>query len=230
MTENGILLDTAPVLDCKVQLVEGVSGPVAVGFAAPRSGIFPCAVTLSAGKDTLGVAKAARYSAEALNAGFRFGWCGFRVDGLERAAALHGIVEIRCTASGRVLAGWPSIDLLSTSHLQRPKPFLSVSDLRFVVKSAYGCVEPSHLEAFAQRFRQLRGDYALVEATYRWLLQRSPSSPEINDMIRGLGPKWDFLTVSERIMSSKEFATFKDFVAPGPFEANFPFDLTTVWS
>ncbi len=219
-----------PTDQFKVEIIIGSGGPMAVGFGAPRAGRLPCVLALVAGGECLQIVKAARYSNDAATAGIRYGWCGFKIDGLDIAAALGETVEIRCVADGKTLMQWRSLDLLESTKLAPEKHHLTVSELIMLVRGAYGCTNVDQLRALGSQLRRALGDEALVDGAYRWLLGRKPSAEEVGNLTLSVLPRgWQFMNLASLLVGSDEFKEQSGFPVLGPFEANFPFDLLSIW-
>src|SRR5271170_1129574 len=110
---------------------------VVSGYAAPSHGPKPCLLELIAGRDILATARACGFSENALIANLRFGWCGFKLGGLDVAGALGRTVELRCAVSGLVIETWTSENLLHS--LAAPRPTMRVTELREFAQGLYGC-------------------------------------------------------------------------------------------
>ncbi len=224
-----LALKYAPVNKFLVELIAGCDGPSAVGFAAPLSGKQPCAVALVVEQETLAIARATRYSKDADHKYLRFGWCGFRLDGLGVAGAIDDKVELRCVVSGATLATWQSLELLSGWKRSEPKPAMTVVEIISTVRRSYGVESSVQLLSFANQIRESRGEHGLVEFAYKWLLKRSPPMQEIENLLTELTTGWTFIDLVDHFLASEEFLNSNKFFLLGPFEPDFPFDLSFIW-
>jgi hypothetical protein len=192
------------------------------GFAAPLQGPAPCRVELVAEGQVVSIADACGFSGAARAAGIRFGWCGFRLNGLSAAGALGDRVYLRCVVSGNLIEEFESMPLELTSI---EKPELSVSELRKFIGDLFGCSKLDHIAPFAEWYQKKYGDYAFIEASYAYLLDRKPAHAEVIECLKELPKNWGMVDCWQMIIDRPEYAGRRSLVLPGIFSANFPFGL-----
>ena len=71
--------------------------------------------------------------------------------------------------------------------------------------------------------RRLRGDLAVVEASYKWVLGRIPSPVEAQQFLRAITEGDVIEEVFRRLLTSEEHR-FSPRILATPFDGAFPFD------
>lgn len=198
--------------------------PRVIGYAAPRSGMKPCVLKLTADDTPIAFIRASRFSLEADDAGLRMGWCGFEIPGLAQAFAIGSRVEIACAGTGAILATIPLSPFIFDSRIAEPER-LSAAEVIVASRSGETCDDIDQLLPFAAHHLRKFGPRAAVEATFQTLLGRWPE----NDVVEKWSPSIDddeqLTALIAEITDSSEYQDDPLKSLPGPFHQAFRYDL-----
>jgi hypothetical protein len=192
------------------------------GYAAPERGPKPCRLELVCGGKLVAIADASGFSKTAHAKGVRFGWCRFDMNGLTLTGALDEVAELRCIISGRVVHDFRAKSFASSFPVRKP---LALSAFRTLIGELHGCSSLEQIAPFTERYRELHGDRAFLEALYLYLHTRKVSGIEVDSFLRHLPEKWTVADCWHIITSSDEFVRCQRYALPGIFASGFTFGL-----
>lgn len=192
------------------------------GYAAPASGARPCVLKLVSDDVPIRFIRAGGFSAEAKDAGIRFGWCGFVVVGLAEAFAIGSRVELRCAATNELLAKIPFVPeiLEARSAVER----VSAPDVLRAAAASEMAAEMITILPFAIQHRKLFGARELVKASYLTLLGRPPDDDDAEAWEAKVGDDDEAAFLLEKLIDSHEFKDGLRAAIPGPFHHTFRYD------
>lgn len=194
-----------------------------MGYATPRVGPRPAALSLTADGVAIAVVRASRYSATAAAVGVRLGWCGFELPGLAQAFALGSDVAINCVASGRILerlAFTPAV----FEQVSQPSQPLSAAEVFTVGSLGERCSDLDEILPFAVDHRNRHGARSFLEATFQMLLDRIPFDGDYLAYEGQAMTDAGLIALLEKITTSEEFARNPLRAMPGPFHPAFRYD------
>ncbi|WGM32288.1 hypothetical protein [Brevundimonas sp. NIBR11] len=193
------------------------------GYATPRIGPRPAALSLTTGDTTIAVVRASRYSQTAAEAGIRAGWCGFELPGLAQAFALGSDVAINCVATGKVLERLAfSPDVFEA--VSPPSQPLSAAEVFFAGSLGERCSDLEQVMPFAIDHRNRHGARSFMEATYQMLLDRLPDTVAYKQYEGVVTTDAGLIEFLDDITASDEYARYPLRVMPGPFHPAFRYD------
>lgn len=195
-----------------------------IGYAAPKSGMKPCVLKLTADDTPIAFIRASRFSLEADDAGLRMGWCGFEIPGLARAFAIGSRVEIACASTGAILATIPLSPAVFGSRAAEPER-LSVAEVIVASRSGESCDGIDQLLPFAAHHLRKFGPRAAVEATFQTLLGRWPENDVVDRWSPSIHEDEQLTALVTEITDSSEYQDDPLKSLPGPFHQAFRYDL-----
>ena len=203
---------------------EGFESGTAIGFAAPSSGLKPCALALQSSGQTISVARAVRFSDNARGLGIRRGWCGFLISGLEQCLSLNGSAQLRCAVSNQLLHEWTGEQLSSTIQ-PRTRQLVTVNGMRERLLSDGCCQDLDDVISFAIDLGHSSGSRAVLEASYHYLLSRGVDRAAEQEFSEDFLDEATIRELWRRIKASDEFRARAPLMLPGPFDPGFAFPL-----
>lgn len=201
------------------------SSGLASGFAAPARGPKCCVIAIASGDEILAVSRASSFSPAAREKNIRLGWGGFTISGLAQAIASGTDPELKCLVSGKTLKQW-SGEELSEKWSSDSFSWVNIQDVRMRLQLEQGCRDVEQVVEFAMDFRAKHGPEALLNISYRYLLQRDLDDGGRSLYFQSFPDTSSILRTWNTIMDSNEFAMRSRGYLAGPFEPGFPFPLS----
>jgi len=201
----------------KIFQANPIVGTRYTGWAAPETGSLCVCLGLYADTVLVAATKADEFSAKALKAGVRDGWCSFELELFSRHFVLSDELSVRCMTGNNELDRI-HIKSVESNSVQAEKTNLVEDLIKAQLEPLY--TDVLIFEPIIRRMAATLSAEEFVSFAYQLILHRKPDHAGLRDY--AALARADAMKVFSKLMSSDEYVCSSRKGLSGPFSHNFP--------